>query len=47
MYECAVIDEAASQVYMTDGKSRVIFKVSIQTRTFDEVVSILTPYLYK
>lgn len=47
MYECAVIDEAASQVYMSDGKERNIFKMSIQTRTFDEVVSILTPYLYK
>jgi hypothetical protein len=47
MYECAVIDEAASQIYMSDGKPRHIFKISIQTRTFDEVVSILTPYLYK
>ena len=47
MYECAVIDEAASQVYMSDGKTRSIFKLSIHTKTFDEVVSILTPYLYK
>jgi len=47
MYECAVIDEAASQVYMSDGKTRHIFKLSIHTKTFDEVVSILTPYLYK
>ena len=47
MYECAVIDEAASQVYMTDGKTRHIFKLSIKSKSFDEVVSILTPYLYK
>jgi hypothetical protein len=47
IYECAVIDEAASQVYMSDGKTRHIFKLSINTKTFDEVVSILTPYLYK
>ena len=47
MYECAVIDEAASQVYMSDGKTRHIFKLSISTRTFDEVVSILTPYIIK
>ena len=47
MYECSVIDEAASQVYMSDGKTRHIFKLSIKTKTFDEVVSILTPYLYK
>ena len=47
MYECAVIDEAASQVYLSDGKTRHIFKLSIHTKTFDEVVSILTPYLYK
>ena len=47
MYECAVIDEAASQVYLSDGKERNIFKLSIHTKTFDEVVSILTPYLYK
>ena len=47
MYECAVIDETASQVYMSDGKTRSIFKLSIHTKTFDEVVSILTPYLYK
>ena len=47
IYECAVIDEAASQVYLSDGKERNIFKLSINTKTFDEVVSILTPYLYK
>ena len=47
MYECALIDETASQVYMSDGKTRSIFKLSIHTKTFDEVVSILTPYLYK
>ena len=47
MYECAVIDEAASQVYMSDGKTRHIFKLSIKSKSFDEVVSILTPYLYK
>lgn len=47
MYECALIDEKASQVYMSDGKERSIFKLSIHTKTFDEVVSILTPYLYK
>ena len=47
IYECAVIDETASQVYMSDGKTRSIFKLSIHTKTFDEVVSLLTPYLYK
>ena len=47
MYECAVIDETASQVYMSDGKERNIFKLSIKSKSFDEVVSILTPYLYK
>jgi len=47
MYECALIDETASQVYLSDGKTRSIFKLSIHTKTFDEVVSILTPYLYK
>ena len=47
MYECALIDETASQVYLSDGKERHIFKLSIHTKTFDEVVSILTPYLYK
>ena len=47
IYECAVIDEAASQVYMSDGKERNIFKLSIKSKTFDEVISILTPYLYK
>jgi len=44
MYECAVIDEAASQIYMSDGKTRSIFKLSIHTKTFDEVVEILKPY---
>jgi len=47
MYECALIDEAASQIYMSDGKTRSIFKLSIQTKTFDEVVSILQPYILK
>lgn len=47
MYECAVIDETASQVYMSDGKTRHIFKLSIKSKSFDEVVEILTPYLYK
>jgi hypothetical protein len=47
MYECAVIDEAASQVYLSDGKTRHIFKLSIKSKSFDEVVEILTPYLYK
>ena len=47
MYECVLIDETASQVYMSDGKTRSIFKLSIHTKTFDEVVSLLTPYLYK
>ena len=45
MYECAVIDETASQVYFSDGKTRSIFKLSIQTKTFDEVVEILKPYI--
>ena len=47
MYECAVIDETASQVYMSDGKTRSIFKLSIKSKSFDEVVSILTPYIIK
>ena len=47
MYECALIDEAASQVYMSDGKTRSIFKLSIHTKTFDEAVSILSPFIYK
>jgi hypothetical protein len=47
MYECAVIDETASQVYLSDGKTRHIFKLSIKSKSFDEVVEILTPYLYK
>ena len=45
MYECALIDEAASQVYLSDGKSRVIFKLSIKTKSFDEVTEILKPYI--
>ena len=45
MYECAVIDETASQVYLSDGKTRSIFKLSIQTKTFDEVIEILKPYI--
>ena len=47
MYECALIDETASQVYLSDGKTRSIFKMSIKSKTFDEAVSLLTPYLYK
>jgi hypothetical protein len=45
MYECAVIDETASQVYLSDEKERHIFKLSINTKTFDEVVEILKPYI--
>ena len=45
MYECAVIDETASQVYLSDGKERHILKLSINTKTFDEVVEILKPYI--
>ena len=45
MYECAVIDEVASQIYLSDGKPRVIFKLSIKTKSFDEVVEILKPYI--
>ena len=45
MYECAVIDEAASQVYLSDGKTRSIFKLSIKSKSFDEVVEILKPYI--
>jgi len=47
MYEAALIDETASQTYLSDGKTRSIFKLSIKSKSFDEVVSILTPYLYK
>jgi hypothetical protein len=45
MYECAVIDEAASQTYLSDGKTRSIFKLSIKSKSFDEVVEILKPYI--
>ena len=45
MYECAVIDERASQVYLSDGKTRSIFKLSIKSKSFDEVVEILKPYI--
>jgi hypothetical protein len=45
MYECALIDERASQVYLSDGKTRSIFKLSIKTKSFDEVVEILKPYI--
>ena len=47
VYECALINEEASQVYISDGKTRSIFKLSILTKSFDEVQKILTPYLYK
>jgi len=45
MYECAVIDERASQVYLSDGKTRSIFKLSIKSKSFDEVIEILKPYI--
>jgi hypothetical protein len=45
MYECALIDECASQVYLSDGKTRSIFKLSIKSKSFDEVVEILKPYI--
>ena len=45
MYECALIDERASQVYLSDGKIRSIFKLSIKTKSFDEVIEILKPYI--
>ena len=45
MYECALIDERASQVYLSDGKTRSIFKLSIKTKSFDEVIEILKPYI--
>ena len=47
VYECALINEEASQVYISDGKTRHIFKLSILTKSFDEVHKILTPYIYK
>ena len=45
MYECALIDERASQTYLSDGKTRSIFKLSIKSKSFDEVVEILKPYI--
>jgi hypothetical protein len=45
MYECALIDERASQTYLSDGKTRSIFKLSIKTKSFDEVIEILKPYI--
>ena len=45
MYECALIDERASQVYLSDGKTRSIFKLSIKSKSFDEVIEILKPYI--
>ena len=47
VYDCALINEESSQVYMSDGKTRHIFKLSILTKSFDEVYKLLTPYLYK
>jgi hypothetical protein len=45
IYEAALIDETASQTYLSDGKTRNIFKLSIKTKSFDEVVEILKPYI--
>ena len=45
IYEAAVIDETASQTYLSDGKTRSIFKLSIKSKSFDEVVEILKPYI--
>jgi hypothetical protein len=45
IYEAALIDETASQTYLSDGKTRSIFKLSIKTKSFDEVVEILKPYI--
>jgi hypothetical protein len=45
MYEAALIDERASQIYLSDGKTRSIFKLSIKSKSFDEVVEILKPYI--
>ena len=45
MYEAALIDETASQTYLSDGKTRSIFKLSIKSKSFDEVVEILKPYI--
>ena len=44
IYEAALIDETASQTYLSDGKTRSIFKLSIKSKSFDEVVEILKPY---
>jgi hypothetical protein len=44
MYEAALIDETASQTYLSDGKTRSIFKLSIKSKSFDEVIEILKPY---
>ena len=45
MYECALIDERASQTYLSDGKTRSIFKLSIKSKSFDEVIEIVKPYI--
>ena len=45
IYEAALIDETASQTYLSDGKTRSIFKLSIKTKSFNEVVEILKPYI--
>jgi hypothetical protein len=45
IYEAAVIDETASQTYLSDGKTRSIFKLSIKSKSFDEVIEILKPYI--
>ena len=45
IYEAALIDETASQTYLSDGKTRSIFKLSIKSKSFDEVVEILKPYI--
>jgi hypothetical protein len=45
VYEAALIDERASQTYLSDGKTRSIFKLSIKSKSFDEVVEILKPYI--
>jgi hypothetical protein len=45
VYEAALIDERASQTYLSDGKTRSIFKLSIKSKSFDEVIEILKPYI--
>jgi hypothetical protein len=45
VYEAALIDERASQTYLSDGKTRSIFKLSIKSKSFDEVVEILKPFI--